>query len=330
MSIELSNVNEVYVDNKKNSDESFLSTDLMKMKKDELRNLANKKGIEIKSKDTKEIIIKRIKGEEIVDKIRNISKEKSPSKLKSEMSPPKNKKSDKIIEMINIRLDKMIEYLDKKFSEDYEDQNMKEFFSKICTKHFKGLKDEIFDELDKKSEKSSIKNPYTSFTIFSKDKRQEIKDANPEMRFSDISKALGNKWKIVGEDEKKEYEERAVEDKQRFVKEVEDLEDCQEKEKLMEKVKKIKEGSPKKSAKRQPKNFIENKVQSEEQDRTKVLKKMTVTQLKDLAISKDVTYISKIKKDDLINLIIFSENKDICSKDLKEPHEIDESDSEND
>ena len=53
-------------------------------------------------------------------------------------------------------------------------------------------------------------------------KRPDIKDANPEASFGELGKLVGAAWKALSEEDKKEYNEKAAEDKARYKREMED------------------------------------------------------------------------------------------------------------
>ena len=56
--------------------------------------------------------------------------------------------------------------------------------------------------------------------FFAAAKRAEIKDANPEASFGELGKLQGSTWRALSEEDKKEYNEKAAEDKLRFNREM--------------------------------------------------------------------------------------------------------------
>lgn len=52
--------------------------------------------------------------------------------------------------------------------------------------------------------------PKSGFMIFSKEKRAEVKEQNPDIKFGDIAKKLGQMWKELSEEERKVYSDRAA------------------------------------------------------------------------------------------------------------------------
>ena len=60
------------------------------------------------------------------------------------------------------------------------------------------------------------KRSKNAFMFFSAAKRAEIKEANPDMKSTDISKELGNLWKDLSEDDKKPFELQAATEKEAY------------------------------------------------------------------------------------------------------------------
>ena len=60
-----------------------------------------------------------------------------------------------------------------------------------------------------------------AYIIFSTANREAVKTDNPDAKPTELSTLLGEKWKALGEEEKKSYEEAAAQDKERYNKEME-------------------------------------------------------------------------------------------------------------
>ncbi|ORX57124.1 hypothetical protein BCR36DRAFT_271246, partial [Piromyces finnis] len=71
----------------------------------------------------------------------------------------------------------------------------------------------------KRKEDGAPKRPMISFMFFSQDKRAEVKRDNPDASFGEIGKIIGNLWKNASPEEKKKYEKKALEDKERYKRE---------------------------------------------------------------------------------------------------------------
>ncbi|GJM90785.1 hypothetical protein PR202_ga07096 [Eleusine coracana subsp. coracana] len=61
------------------------------------------------------------------------------------------------------------------------------------------------------------KKPCPAYVLWCKDQWTEIKKENPEADFKEVSNALGAKWKAVGAEEKRPYEERYRQDKEAYL-----------------------------------------------------------------------------------------------------------------
>eukprot|EP01125_Pyxidicula_operculata_P020498 TRINITY_DN7592_c0_g1_i1.p1 TRINITY_DN7592_c0_g1~~TRINITY_DN7592_c0_g1_i1.p1 ORF type:complete len:207 (+),score=38.20 TRINITY_DN7592_c0_g1_i1:91-711(+) len=70
-----------------------------------------------------------------------------------------------------------------------------------------------------KRDPSAPKRAKTAWIIYSNDKRYEIKQKNPDATLPRIMELVSMAWKEIGADEKKIYEEKAMEEKRRYAKE---------------------------------------------------------------------------------------------------------------
>jgi len=75
---------------------------------------------------------------------------------------------------------------------------------------------------DDDEEKNVIKRPLTAYMYFCKDQRADLAAANPDKKFGEIGKLLGEEWKALSEKEKRKYEEQNAVDKERFEQEKKD------------------------------------------------------------------------------------------------------------
>jgi len=67
-----------------------------------------------------------------------------------------------------------------------------------------------------KKDPSAPKRPMSAFLFFSQDKRSKIKDANPGMRNTDVSRVLGNMWKDASSEERLQHIEREAEERKKY------------------------------------------------------------------------------------------------------------------
>jgi len=70
-----------------------------------------------------------------------------------------------------------------------------------------------------KKDPNAPKKGLTDFMIFQQEHRAQVKEENPDASFGEIGKILGDMWKKLDADSKKEFKKRAEEDKARYVKE---------------------------------------------------------------------------------------------------------------
>merc|ERR1712048_1175378 len=72
----------------------------------------------------------------------------------------------------------------------------------------------------KKKKKKGPKKARSAFVFFGMEYRPKIRQENPDMKFAEISKAIGAKWKEATEEEKKPYLDKQAEDKLRYAEEM--------------------------------------------------------------------------------------------------------------
>ncbi|TVU33320.1 hypothetical protein EJB05_25130 [Eragrostis curvula] len=103
-------------------------------------------------------------------------------------------------------------------------QRAKEFKPTVSIPLVKSLleKDQEGDDKGKKKKGkgkagNERKKPCPAYVLWCKDQWNEIKKENPEADFKEVSNALGAKWKALGAEEKKPYEERYRQDKEAYL-----------------------------------------------------------------------------------------------------------------
>lgn len=76
------------------------------------------------------------------------------------------------------------------------------------------------DRKKKKKKKSNRpKRPMSSFFFFANERRQNLRDKNPELKVTDVTKTLADMWKKMSEEEKRQYYEMGEREKERFKRE---------------------------------------------------------------------------------------------------------------
>ena len=68
----------------------------------------------------------------------------------------------------------------------------------------------------KKKDPNAPKRATTSFMFYSSKMRPIIKEEKPDTKFTEMGKLIGEKWREIGSEEKKEFEAMANEDKERY------------------------------------------------------------------------------------------------------------------
>ncbi len=68
----------------------------------------------------------------------------------------------------------------------------------------------------KQRDPNKPKRALTGFMFYSKERRQMVMQENPDMKFVDIGKKLGDEWKAMSKEAKQPYEDLAVKDKERY------------------------------------------------------------------------------------------------------------------
>jgi high mobility group protein B2 len=68
----------------------------------------------------------------------------------------------------------------------------------------------------KKKDPNAPKRNMSAYFIYSNATRSDVREANPEAKFGDIARIISANWKQLGEKDKKKYDALAVEDKERY------------------------------------------------------------------------------------------------------------------
>lgn len=80
------------------------------------------------------------------------------------------------------------------------------------------------DNVPQKTKKAKVevkgpKKPLSAYMFFCKGRRSTLKQENPELSFCELGKLLGQRWKMLEEDDRKEFIELADGDKVRYANE---------------------------------------------------------------------------------------------------------------
>ncbi|KAK6184987.1 hypothetical protein SNE40_007321 [Patella caerulea] len=69
-------------------------------------------------------------------------------------------------------------------------------------------------------EVNAPRGPVSGYVLYAIERRQQIKDINPELPFVEVTKILGQEWSSMSSDKKQKYLEEASADKQRYIEEL--------------------------------------------------------------------------------------------------------------
>jgi len=71
----------------------------------------------------------------------------------------------------------------------------------------------------KKKDPNAPKRGLSAYMFFANDNRDKVREDNPGIKFGEVGKILGEKWKELTDKEKGPYEAKAAADKKRYEKE---------------------------------------------------------------------------------------------------------------
>ncbi|KAG9685744.1 hypothetical protein KCU81_g5452, partial [Aureobasidium melanogenum] len=68
----------------------------------------------------------------------------------------------------------------------------------------------------KKKDPNAPKRGLSAYMFFANEQREKVREENPGIKFGDVGKILGEKWKSLNEKQKTPYEAKAAADKKRY------------------------------------------------------------------------------------------------------------------
>eukprot|EP01025_Chloroclados_australasicus_P012162 TRINITY_DN1556_c0_g1_i1.p9 TRINITY_DN1556_c0_g1~~TRINITY_DN1556_c0_g1_i1.p9 ORF type:complete len:101 (+),score=18.27 TRINITY_DN1556_c0_g1_i1:131-433(+) len=74
--------------------------------------------------------------------------------------------------------------------------------------------------IKREKDPNAPKKPMGAYMWFSKVKREEVKQKHPDKKVTEIGKVLGEMWRGLNDDQKKEYQDMAEQDKRRYEKDL--------------------------------------------------------------------------------------------------------------
>jgi len=109
-----------------------------------------------------------------------------------------------------------------KADKDRYETEVKEYIAKGGSKDDLKKKDRKGVNKKTKKDPKAPKRASTAYIFFSKEMRTKLKKENQSLKFGELGKLIGEKWKDLDEADKKKYYKLAEEDKQRWEKEKEE------------------------------------------------------------------------------------------------------------
>ena len=168
-----------------------------------------------------------------------------------------------------------------------------------------GFKNPKSPKKSKAAKSTAPKRALSAYIFFCQAKREEVKEANPELKSSEVMSELGKLWKALSDKKKKPFEKLAEEDKKRYAEEMKEYVPTEEEKEAKEakskgkgKGKKVKEAS-----KRSPSAYLlfckENRDKVKEKNEGKKMTEITTILGKmwtDLSDKKKKSYMEKALK----------------------------------
>ncbi|KAK4619653.1 Non-histone chromosomal protein 6 [Fulvia fulva] len=68
----------------------------------------------------------------------------------------------------------------------------------------------------KKKDPNMPKRGLSAYMFFANEQRDKVRDDNPGIKFGEVGKQLGERWKALSEKQKAPYEAKAAADKKRY------------------------------------------------------------------------------------------------------------------
>lgn len=71
-------------------------------------------------------------------------------------------------------------------------------------------------KVKRKKDPNAPKRGLSAYMFFANDQREKVREDNPGIKFGDVGKILGEKWKELTDKDKTPYEAKAKADKERY------------------------------------------------------------------------------------------------------------------
>ena len=120
-------------------------------------------------------------------------------------------------------------YLESVLKDSLDDKNKDKVLSLWNNKKSKSTLEKILKQFEKttqtkKKDPNAPKKARSSYIWYCADVRESVKAKNPEMKTPDLSREMGKMWKSLTAKQKKKYEKKAQEDRERYENEMKSYE----------------------------------------------------------------------------------------------------------
>jgi hypothetical protein len=120
---------------------------------------------------------------------------------------------------VNEVIDRVVSLLNKLPNKN-RSIGLEETIKSLQSQQFKESIKGLFPKKKKLKDENAPKKAKTSYMYFCDEMRSKLRDENPEMKMTEITKILGSTWKDLSDDEKGVYVKKASKDKKRFENEI--------------------------------------------------------------------------------------------------------------
>ncbi|KAK6935498.1 High mobility group box domain, partial [Dillenia turbinata] len=152
--------------------------------------------------------------------VQDLKEKLQQMRLEKEKTEELLKERDEMLKQKEEELETRIKEQEKLQMELKKLQKMKEFKPTMIFPIVQSLRDKEQEKKEKNKKSSDMKRPALPYARWCKDHWAEVKKANPEAEFKEISNMLGAKWKTISEEEKKPYEEKYQAEKEIYLENV--------------------------------------------------------------------------------------------------------------
>lgn len=80
-----------------------------------------------------------------------------------------------------------------------------------------------------KKQQSQVRRPSSAYLFYCADVRSSVKESNPDSKSTEITKIIGKMWREISPEDKEQYLQKALVDKERYLQEKKVLEDSKPK-----------------------------------------------------------------------------------------------------